>query len=123
MEYLNDKTYKRGDDVRLELTVEAEKAKTDYGEVYEYTWARFLGTRGHRIDLKGDAPEIEGDEATIVLTGQIERAADDTYRVRDGIQGKIPGGTIFFEQICGLNKPLKVEGGENRDPNIIHSLR
>lgn len=120
MEYLNGTTYKRGDEVRLEFTVEAEEAKTDDGAVYESTYACFLGTsRGYKIELWGDAPRIEGDEATIVLTGKIEHAGDDDYRVPEGVQGRIPGDTVRFGYICGVDRPLKVEGGDNRNPNTI----
>lgn len=119
MEYLNDKTYKRGDDVRLELTVEAEKARTVEGAVYESTYALLRGPRGYEIELWGDAPRIEGDEATIVLTGKIEHAGDDDYRVQGGVQGRIPGDTVDFDKICGLDRPLKVEGGDYRNPNSI----
>ena len=120
MEYLNDTTYGRGDDVRLEITVEAERAKTGEGAVYESTYVCFLGTsQGYRIELWGDAPEIVDDEATIVLTGKVEHAGDDDYRAPNGVQGRIPGGTVRFGRICGVDRPLKVEGGDNLNPNTI----
>lgn len=121
MEYLNDKTYKRGDDARLEFVVEAEKAKTDDGRLYEYTCVRFLGTRGYEIELRGDAPEIKGNEARIILTGKIERVGDDTYRALDGVQGRIPGDTVRFEQICPVQRPLQVEGVDNGNPDTLLS--
>lgn len=121
MEYLNDKTYKRGDSVRLEVTVEAEKTKTDRGVVYEHTYALFLGTRGYEIELWGDAPEIKGNEATIVLTGKIEHAGDDTYRALEGVRGRIPGDTVRFKQICPVQRPLKVEGGDNGNSDTLLS--
>ena len=50
MEYMNDMTYGRGDDVRLEITVEAERAKTGEGAVYKNTYVCFYGTsQGYRI--------------------------------------------------------------------------
>jgi hypothetical protein len=120
MEYLNSKTYGRGDEVKLKLTVEAGKAKTDKGAVYESTYALFLSaSRGFEIELWGHAPQIEGDEATIVLTGTIKHAGDDEYRALNGVQGRIPGDTVRFEQICALPKPLRVEGGDDRNPNTI----
>ena len=121
MEYLNDTTYKRGDDVRLELTVEAEKAKTDRGRGIRKDPRAFLGTRGYEIELWGEAPEIKGNEATIVLIGKIEQVADDTYEAREGVQGRIPGDTVRFEQICPVQRPLKVEGGANGNSDTLLS--
>lgn len=96
--------------MRLELAVEAEKARTDEGAVYEYTSALFRGPRGYEIELRGGAPKIAGTEATIVLAGKIEHAGDDDYRVLDGVQGRIPGDTVRFERICASSRPLKVAG-------------
>lgn len=111
MEYLNDRTYKRGEEVAIQVTVPAEKAKTKRGVVFEYTYALFRGmSSGFKIEFRGAAPMITGDEAIVILTAKVESVGDDVYRVEGGVKGRVPGDTVRFERICGLDKPLNVNG-------------
>ena len=95
MEYLNDRTYARGEDVTIRVMVDAEKAKTEDGVVYESTYTLLHGTSRH-FDIKfwGGAPKIEGDKAIITLSGKVEGVADDVYRARGGVLGRVPGDTV-----------------------------
>lgn len=117
MEYLNDKTYRRGEYIRVEVKVDAESATKGGSIAYKYVVAKLLGrNHGYELELRGEAPEVEGEEATIILTGKVERVGDDIYRNLSGVQGALPGDTVRFDELFTL-KPLKVEGDvEDHEP-------
>ena len=111
MEYLNDKTYKRGEEIRVEVKVEAQSVVERGSVTHKYVVAKLIGReRGFELELRGGAPEVDGEEAMITLTGRVGNVADDIYRNLYGVQGALPGDTVRFEKLSTLVRPLKVEG-------------
>jgi hypothetical protein len=115
MAYLNDRTYARGEEVELKIAVDARKVKTARGVVYEKMYALFRSRSGYKIELWGEAPEVTGDKATIILTEKVEGVGDGDYRIEGGVQGRVPGDTVRFEPVTWLDKPLSVKGSVGFD--------
>lgn len=110
MEYLNDSAYKRGEEVRIEVEVDAETVTKEGKLAYGTTVADLYDKSGYRIRLWGGPPEIDDDVAKIVLTGIVGDVGNGIYRNRDGVLGKVPGDTVRYDRLSTLTKPLKVEG-------------
>ncbi|MDQ3969961.1 MAG: hypothetical protein M3275_16380 [Thermoproteota archaeon] len=116
MEYLNDRTYKRGEEVTVKVTVKAETVTKGGNVAYEGTVADLTSQDGYKLRLWGEAPEVADEEATIILTGTVEDVGDGIYRNSGGVLGRVPGDTVRFHELCRLDRPLKVEGEvENRE--------
>jgi hypothetical protein len=113
MEYFNDRTYARGEDVEIEIPIEPESATTGDGQPYDFTYALLRNTdptSGWVLELRGDAPDIRDDEASVTLRGRVERVGDGDYRIEDGVKGRIPGDTVRFDRIGGSGRVLRVKG-------------
>lgn len=110
MEYLNDRTYARGEEVALTVAVESKAATAGGRRAYQATVVDFLGPSGHKIRLWGTAPEVGDNNATVTLAGKVGNVEDGVYRNLDGVLGSVPGDTVKWESMFTLQRPLKIVG-------------